>query len=244
MCLCHLSMAAMRRDPFTTFALYAGLLPEQLPHQRALCPLHPFQATARLDAAPVEGNEAACPNCYCLVCDVRVSECRHWQGGDPAHCNAHGDSAEWHQKRVNAKRHPPWQRERRGFRAGAAPVRHARLLPRGVPLWPLLDRDGGWAHALYRLRPHTRAVTVSRLLFNLDGRFSTAVVRRLSVSSVNRGISPGPRRCRPCSSAHRSTRGHNCVPRCPARAALGAGRCQPAFSKKGIGRVVVFRTIT
>ena len=103
-CLCHLSMAAMRRDPFTSFALYAGLLPEQLPHQRALCPLHPFQATARLDAAPVEGNEAACPNCYCLVCDVRVSECRHWQGGDPAHCNAHGNSAEWHQKRVNAKR--------------------------------------------------------------------------------------------------------------------------------------------
>ena len=121
-CLCHLSMAAMRRDPFTTFALYAGLLPEQLPHQRALCPLHPFHAAERPVAAPVDGNEAACPNCYCLVCDARVSECRHWRGGDPAHCNAHGDSAFWRQKRVTAKR----QRTR------AAQVTQARL-PCGTP---------------------------------------------------------------------------------------------------------------
>ncbi|EOD26555.1 hypothetical protein EMIHUDRAFT_100584 [Emiliania huxleyi CCMP1516] len=37
------------------------LLPEHLPHQRALCPLHSFYATKRLVAAPVDGNEAALP---------------------------------------------------------------------------------------------------------------------------------------------------------------------------------------
>ena len=108
----------MRRTTnYLSFALHTGLLPEHLPHQRALCPLHPFHAAERPVAAPVEGNEAACPNCYCLVCDARVSECRHWQGGDPAHCNAHGDSALWRQKRVNAKR----QRTR------AAQVTQARI---------------------------------------------------------------------------------------------------------------------
>ena len=82
-----------------------GLLPEHLPHQRALCPLHPFHAAERPVAAPVDGNEAACPNCYCLICDARVSECRHWRGGDaPAHCNAHSNSVLWRQKCVNAKR--------------------------------------------------------------------------------------------------------------------------------------------
>ena len=87
--------------------MYAGLLPEHLPHQRALCPLHPFHSTERPIAALVDGNEAACPNCYCLICDARVSECRHWRGDDlagPAHCNAHSSSALWRQKRVNAKR--------------------------------------------------------------------------------------------------------------------------------------------
>ena len=108
----------MRRTTnYLSFALHTGLLPEHLPHQRALCPLHPFHATERLVAAPIDGNEAACSNCYCLVCDARVSECRHWRGGDPAHCNAHSDSALWRQKRVNAKR----QRTR------AAQVTQARL---------------------------------------------------------------------------------------------------------------------
>ena len=113
----------MRRTTnYLSFALHTGLLPEHLPHQRALCPLHPFHATERLVAAPIDGNEAACSNCYCLVCDARVSECRHWRGGDPAHCNAHGDSAFWRQKRVNAKR----QRTR------AARVTQARV-PCGTP---------------------------------------------------------------------------------------------------------------
>ncbi|EOD31629.1 Hypothetical protein EMIHUDRAFT_231600 [Emiliania huxleyi CCMP1516] len=87
------------------FAANHSLLPEHLPHQRALCPLHPFHAAEGPVAAPVDGNEAACPNCYCLICDARVSECGHWRGGDaPAHCNAHSNSALWRQKRVNAKR--------------------------------------------------------------------------------------------------------------------------------------------
>ena len=87
-----------------------GLLPEHLPHQRALCPLHPFHpfhAAERPVAAPVDGNEAACPNCYCFACDAPVSACRHWQGGEPrapAHCNAHAGSAEWRTQRSNAKR--------------------------------------------------------------------------------------------------------------------------------------------
>ena len=82
-----------------------GLLPEHLPHQRALCPLHPFHASERPVAAPVDGNEVACPNCYCFACDAPVSACRHWRGGDaPAHCNAHSGSALWRQKRINAKR--------------------------------------------------------------------------------------------------------------------------------------------
>ena len=34
-----------------------GLLPEHLPHQRALCPLHPFHAAERPVAAPADGNE-------------------------------------------------------------------------------------------------------------------------------------------------------------------------------------------
>ncbi|EOD20879.1 hypothetical protein EMIHUDRAFT_117407 [Emiliania huxleyi CCMP1516] len=83
------------------------LLPEHLPHQRALCPLHPFHAAERPVAAPVDGNEAVCPNCYCFACDAPVSACRHWRGGEPrvpAHCNAHADSAEWRTQRSNAKR--------------------------------------------------------------------------------------------------------------------------------------------
>ena len=82
-----------------------GLLPEHLPHQ--LCPLHPFHAAERPVAAPVDGNEAACPNCYCFACDAPVSACRHWRGGEPrvpAHCNAHAGSAEWRTLRSNAKR--------------------------------------------------------------------------------------------------------------------------------------------
>ncbi|EOD21840.1 hypothetical protein EMIHUDRAFT_240867 [Emiliania huxleyi CCMP1516] len=58
-------------------------------------------------AAPVDGNEAACPNCYCFACDAPVSACRHWRGGEPrvpAHCNAHAGSAEWRTQRSNAKR--------------------------------------------------------------------------------------------------------------------------------------------
>ena len=84
-----------------------GLLPEHLPHQRALCPLHPFHAAERPVAAPADGNEAACPNCYCFACDAPVSACRHWRGGEPrvpAHCNAHAGSAEWRTQRSNAKR--------------------------------------------------------------------------------------------------------------------------------------------
>ncbi|EOD35941.1 hypothetical protein EMIHUDRAFT_227051 [Emiliania huxleyi CCMP1516] len=92
-----------RRDQWATGD--DSLLAEHLPHQRALCPLHPFHAAERPIAAPVDGNEATCPNCYCLICDARVSECRHWRGGDaPAHCNAHSNSVLWRQKRVNAKR--------------------------------------------------------------------------------------------------------------------------------------------
>jgi len=100
------SIVAMRCPVSPNAALCCtGLLPEHLPHQRALCPLHPFHATERLVAAPVDGNEAACPNCYCLICDARVSECGHWRGGDaPAHCNAHSSSSLWRQKRINAKR--------------------------------------------------------------------------------------------------------------------------------------------
>ena len=91
--------------PHCLWLACTGLLPEHLPHQRALCPLHPFHAAERPVAAPVDGNEAACPNCYCLICDAPVSECGHWRGGDtPAHCNAHSSSALWRQKRVNAKR--------------------------------------------------------------------------------------------------------------------------------------------
>ncbi|EOD39800.1 hypothetical protein EMIHUDRAFT_223336 [Emiliania huxleyi CCMP1516] len=86
-------------------SLGSCLLPEHLPHQRALCPLHPFHAAERLVAAPIDGNEAVCPNCYCLICDAPVSECRHWRGSDTlAHCNAHSSSTLWRQKRVNAKR--------------------------------------------------------------------------------------------------------------------------------------------
>ncbi|EOD17984.1 hypothetical protein EMIHUDRAFT_195991 [Emiliania huxleyi CCMP1516] len=58
-------------------------------------------------AAPADGNEAACPNCYCFACDAPVSACRHWRGGEPrvpAHCNAHAGSAEWRTQRSNAKR--------------------------------------------------------------------------------------------------------------------------------------------
>ena len=98
----------MRRTTnYLSFALHTGLLPEHLPHQRALCPLHPFHAAERPVAAPVDGNEAACLNCYCFACDAPVSACRHWRGGEPrapAHCNAHAASAEWRTQRSNAKR--------------------------------------------------------------------------------------------------------------------------------------------
>ncbi|EOD04515.1 hypothetical protein EMIHUDRAFT_220990 [Emiliania huxleyi CCMP1516] len=83
-----------------------GPLLENLPHLRALCPLNPFHAAVRPVAAPVDDNEAACPNCYCFACDAPVSACRHWRGGDPrvpAHCNAH-ESAEWRTQRTTAKR--------------------------------------------------------------------------------------------------------------------------------------------
>ena len=102
------SIVAMRCPVSPNAALCCtGLLPEHLPHQRALCPLHPFHAAERPVAAPVEGNEAACPNCYCFACDAPVSACRHWRGGEPrvpAHCNAHAGSAEWRTQRSNAKR--------------------------------------------------------------------------------------------------------------------------------------------
>lgn len=69
-----------------------------LPHQREACCTHPFVTEAQATAAgaaqttTIEAAVAAafaknlthCPNCFCFVCDVNVTECLDWS----SHCSA------------------------------------------------------------------------------------------------------------------------------------------------------------
>ncbi len=67
------------------------------PHHRYLCGVHKFTPLSIIDNS---GNTKFCPNCFCLVCDVRASECKEWESNtnNPAvgpHCHAHNGDEKW-----------------------------------------------------------------------------------------------------------------------------------------------------
>jgi hypothetical protein len=57
-----------------------------MPHQRESCPVYVFRRHKHsyyvgeplTDEESVKKNKLYCPNCYCLVCDVRAAECPSW----------------------------------------------------------------------------------------------------------------------------------------------------------------------
>jgi L-rhamnose mutarotase len=66
-------------------------------HPRYDCVIKPFS----------KDPEAFCPNCYCYVCDVRVSECEKWKlSGDEeedSHCYAESKIVKWKRRRSKAR---------------------------------------------------------------------------------------------------------------------------------------------
>ena len=51
---------------------------EHLPHVRAQCGVHPFQASQTPQNAP------HCSNCYCYICDIPAISCTSWGTGQPS----------------------------------------------------------------------------------------------------------------------------------------------------------------
>lgn len=70
---------------------------DPLPHARSDCNHHSFWPS--VNNASYRINKQGCPWCYCLVCDIRVSQCTSW----PVHCMAYFQSPEWQQIRTNTR---------------------------------------------------------------------------------------------------------------------------------------------
>ena len=65
-----------------------------LPHFRSMCGFHKFPANCNQNEA-----EAACPFCYCFICDRCVNECNEWN----THCFAVHTDKSWQEERQRVK---------------------------------------------------------------------------------------------------------------------------------------------
>lgn len=74
-----------------------ALLLDPLPHARSDCAEHAFLPA--INNASYRINKNACAYCYCLVCDIRVSECTLW----PLHCMAYFQAPEWQELREKTR---------------------------------------------------------------------------------------------------------------------------------------------
>lgn len=76
-----------------------GAAPEitTFPHSRHDCLIHPLQ-----DLNRAQKEKLFCGNCFCFVCDVKVSECKHWSQHCVAVNNAHWQGERQRMQRLKA----------------------------------------------------------------------------------------------------------------------------------------------
>jgi hypothetical protein len=92
-------------DDFEDFQIVGTTMQvaSDMPHQRYSCTTHPFRMepplgmygrsaeTPAMLAERIRINQKHCANCYCYVCDCKVTECLEWL----EHCHATHKEAKW-----------------------------------------------------------------------------------------------------------------------------------------------------
>ncbi|KAI3434920.1 hypothetical protein D9Q98_002974 [Chlorella vulgaris] len=124
---------------------------KDLPHTRDACGEVPFVV------GKVAANKKHCEKCYCWVCDCLASDCGFWGDGTAFsnHCNAHGDSDQYHvmrRQRINADL-------RRKQLAGGDKAAEAGMqgVLAGAAAAAMSSTPGALAAAARRLNPFTKA---------------------------------------------------------------------------------------